>query len=649
MRGLTAAGLLDIENERFFSYNLFSKLPYSAVVEARNTGPIKARTLIYELIKIFEDPDSVTYGNLASFGAAPKYPDFLIPWNAFSGKSRNLLHKAMNLAGVKGVDFKTGFTYTHLTQVGVDTLNEIDYAGEKAIAQLKDEIKQVLAGLQSNSEIYETPESDIQIAHPANSEKLSISPDLSNCQTIEDLYQLLLAQVELMPVMQHFPFHEADERKLHVLKARHPAFCSQTQTLDSIGSIWGVTRERIRQIELQLLPLKLAIDAPIPLLDQLVALMAQAGSEDEFKEAAFNAGLIRDQSTHLSAHRLLAIAEFLNRSDLLTGLNKFVANWEVKENDYRELESKVKNYRSQFGLIDLQLFSTDSSLTREESIKLINKVYPRSIFSGNLALARTANFDSMFEGSIAKQLHVASPLSSEELIAGLQRTSKNRKVPLIGALEEIGGIIRELAGEPNSYDHLLVNILEPIELEQIDTFLVETFRNAQLGIMHRNEVVEVGLSKGIHPTSIGIYLSSSPIVRSFGRAIFGLVGTTVDPEIVQTYLEVYREVSESAEVELQVINAFEVLLKVKPNINTLTSGTIFLSGDEKPLFLDKKFQAGCSCGNFETKQIVKVTNSGFWNGFATMFQHGIADHDYSKDSQFVYRFDFESGQVTLIT
>jgi hypothetical protein len=255
----------------------------------------------------------------------------------------------------------------------------------------------------------------------------------------------------------------------------------------------------------------------------------------------------------------------------------------------------------------------------------------------------------MFENSIAKQLKVTSPLQVKELLKGLQRTGKQRDVSLTGSITDLTNLILILAGDPPDYEKVSAGLIKQVEFQVLEKWLIEIFTEANLGILHSNDVVNFALrDRRINVSSVTVYLLNSPIMRSHGRSLYSLVGTKVTEDQLDTYTQIVRGTLEASEVSYEMTDASKGILSVKPNLNVITSGIVFPPSGYKKIFEGFEFESSCSCGLLETIQAVKFAPSGFWTGFTAMIRHGFSQHKMSKGSTFRFEFDFDQSVVKLL-
>ena len=460
-----------------------------------------------------------------------------------------------------------------------------------------------------------------------------------NCTTFSELFEELDRELLKLP--------KVDERAIAMLKHRSETFGEPKLTLDDIGKKWGVTKERVRQIVDPLLRVRIQVDFEVPVLLKAVELFEQCEDEDQF-----NALVLEDEifaGEEITWQRLWCITGMLSQKALAKRTYEKHLEHEAGSGANSPLRGVIKKDRSKFGLYDLQVVSKKYELNQDKAFKVISEIYPRSIRSGNLVLARTKNLDTMFENSISKQLKVNSPLSVNELLKGLQRTGKARDVSLIGSTVELSNLIQNLAGSPPNYETSANGLIKEVEFQTLEKWLVEIFSDANLGVLHSNDVVNFALrDKTINISSVTVYLLNSPILRAHGRSLYSLVGTDVTEEQLETYIQIIRGSSEASEVSYEMTDAFTGILSVKPNLNVITSGIVFPPSGNKKIFEGFEFETSCSCGKLETIQAVKFAPSGFWTGFTAMIRHGFSQHQMSKGSTFRFEFDFDKSVVRLL-
>jgi RNA polymerase sigma factor (sigma-70 family) len=470
-------------------------------------------------------------------------------------------------------------------------------------------------------------------------EEEEIEIPFESCTTFSELFEELDRELRKLP--------KVDERALAMLKHRHQAFGEPGLTLDDIGKEWGVTRERVRQIVDPLMKARIKLEHEVPVLLKAVEVFEECEDEHQFSVKVADDEIFSGED--ISWQRLWGLTRILSPDVLANRVYEKHLKLESESEANSPIRSLIKKDRSKFGLYDLQVVSKKYDVNQEKAFKIILDLYPRSIRSGSLVLARTKNLDTMFENSIAKQLKVSSPLEVKDLLKGLQRTGKYRDVSLIGSITDLTNLIVNLAGNPPNYEKASGGLIKEVGFQALEKWLIEIFLEANLGILHSNDVVNFALrDKRINVSSITVYLLNSPIMRSHGRSLYSLVGTDVTEDQLDAYIQIIRGSSEASEVSYEMTDASKGILSVKPNLNVITSGIIFPPSGYKKIFEGFVFETSCSCGLLETIQAVKFAPSGFWTGFTAMIRHGFSKHQMSKGSTFRFEFDFNNSIVRLL-
>jgi RNA polymerase sigma factor (sigma-70 family) len=469
-------------------------------------------------------------------------------------------------------------------------------------------------------------------------EEETASP-FESCTTFSELFEELDEELLKLP--------KVDERAIAMLKHRHQAFGEPGLTLDDIGKKWGLTRERVRQIVDPLMRISIQIENEVPLLLKAVEIFEECEDEDQFKARVAEEEMFSGED--FSWQRLWGLTRIMSPEVLANRVYEKHLELESESGANSPIRNLIKKDRSKFGLYDLQVVAKKFEVSEDKAFKIIADLYPRSIRSGSLVLARTKNLDTMFENSIAKQLKVRSPLEVKVLLKGLQRTGKQRDVSLIGSVADLSGLIQVLAGNPPEYETAANRLIKEVDFQTLEKWLIEIFSEANLGILHTNDVVNFALrDRRINVSSVTVYLLNSPIMRSHGRSLYSLVGTEVTEDQLDAYIQIIRGTSEASEVSYEMTDASKGILRVRPNLNVITSGIVFPPSGYKKIFEGFEFETSCSCGQLETIQAVKFAPSGFWTGFTAMIRHGFSQHQMSKGSIFRFEFDFDKSIVRLL-
>ncbi len=172
-----------------------------------------------------------------------------------------------------------------------------------------------------------------------------------------------------------------DNRVREILYSRHPALLRNSRTLDDLGQEFGVTRERIRQIEAKFKDLEIgAAKTENKLLLKAIDILSKSNSFDEFTE------LMREHNLadyeYISDGILESIAKVLGLLDYIERIE--IESSRIRQNytNERIASNQMRKFRNKIGLIDIALVMKDSNLNKNEFEKAVNVQYPRSLVYG---------------------------------------------------------------------------------------------------------------------------------------------------------------------------------------------------------------------------------------------------------------------------
>jgi len=630
----------------------------------------------------------------------------IISWNKLTSKSKNTLWRALERSNIWDDSFVEGFNFELMSKISIEELNDARFIGPARAAELIQELVSIFDDLALKKDLDSKKRSHRFFPTKSQSEAIHLASEIKRTPTLRngprrfptkaELHAIKLASElkatsvskknsRLFPTKAEFeaaraaarkfsetaetkvPFEgcttfselfeeldrellklpKVDGRALAMMKHRHQAFGEPGLTLDDIGKEWGVTRERVRQIVDPLMKARIHLENEVPMLLKAVEIFEECEDEDEFRGKVADDEMFSGED--ISWQRLWGLTQILSSDVLANRVYEKHLELESESGANSPIRGSIKKVRSKFGLYDLKVVSRKYEVNQDKAFKIISELYPRSIRSGSLVLARTKNMDTMFENSIAKQLKVSSPLEVKELLKGLQRTGKQRDVSLIGSTEDLSNLILGLVGNPPNYETASKGLIKQVDFQTLEKWLIEIFSEVNLGILHSNDVVNFALrDRRINVSSVTVYLLNSPIMRSHGRSLYSLVGTEVTEDQLDAYIQIIRGSSEASEVSYEMTDASKGILSVKPNLNVITSGIVFPPSGYKKIFEGFEFETFCSCGQLETIQAVKFAPSGFWTGFTAMIRHGFSEHQMSKGSTFRFEFDFDESIVRLL-
>jgi hypothetical protein len=206
-----------------------------------------------------------------------------------------------------------------------------------------------------------------------------------------------------------------------------------------------------------------------------------------------------------------------------------------------ELAKSSQKFRNKMGIIDLEFMANETHMPVSECRSAILRAYPRSIFKGKYALARSEKFDTTFENILYKQLLFTENLTCAELLEGVRRFSTYRNSELLGEMNDFEEIVKLLTGSPPTLTKLKTQMLEETELSTTDQWLINCFQSQSKELIHRSEFVEMAIESGKNTGTILIYVLFNPLIRNCGHSVYSLIGTDISDEEVRVYAEIIRK------------------------------------------------------------------------------------------------------------
>ena len=548
-------------------------------------------------------------------------------WKNLSPKTQNAMNRMFSKFYTNQDFWIDGITYSDLRKIPASDLFDTNHVGLSTAAYCLKELARGFSEIEKNEPL------SILIKEIAD---IQWNDPIDSAESIEELQDAII---------YHFnDYIQVDNRVRAILYSRHPALIRNSRTLDDLGQEFGVTRERIRQIEAKFQDLEIGVlKTENKLLLKAIDILSESSSFEEFTE------LMRENDLadyeYMSDGILESIAKVIGLLDYIERIEKESSRIRTNYTNKRIASNKMREFRNKIGLIDVDLVMKNLNLTKNEFEKAVAVQYPRSLVYGSICLARTSSLDSAFENCIYKQLFVAPNIDAEEILIGVKRHAAYRGCNTLVNDKDLFGLIHLLVNNPPSIETLLEKIRQPAELSEADKWLIKIFTSSNTGILHRNEVVKAAINDGFDFTSAQVYLSTSMLIRPVGTGLFRLIGTDVS----DAQAKIANRVAKDSIDEIVIASEFvgeNLILRIIPNANSL-SGVIFPTKAIKELLRNIEFLPICTCGELFTNQRVKVTESNFLMGFNAIFKHGINEHNLVIGDEFEVEFNFEMNSCIL--
>ena len=547
-------------------------------------------------------------------------PEVVLLWDNFTNPVTNSLQRFLSHAR-RDDSWQFGICYNHLKEHRLSDLMDTPNVGEFRKNQILDELINVF-------NVYEKQGIDGWVAT-----QIEYLEDIDGSTYTPDVVDLSMSLLDIVKGIIFFynDYREIDDRTLGIIRARVPALLRQQKTLEELGTQFSITRERVRQIENKYIDLQLgAVKESNFVMLELVKVLELSKNEEDFIERAEEADLLEGEP--LTVTKLKAILQVLGLENYLSRVESLESQWDMANFVKDVLSQKAREARHKFGLIDLNTFAKENKIGDAEAFLAIKAIYPRSIRSGRLVLARTPGLDTAFENAIGKQLQVFTELDAESLLVGIDRQANYRQTPLVGLKADLIAMIKELSGENPNFATFRSNTLEDPELSLTDEWILDVFRDSPTGMLHRNEITAAAMRDGKNVNSIGIFLLFNPLIRPVGSAVLALADQKFDVELVKQYAAIARAAEEPTQLDFSFQEA-DILLRFTPNLNTIAAGVLFPKQELRDMVKLHSFQVECFCGSFESNQMLRMKNPSFWTGFTGSIKHLQNHHGYKKGQE----------------
>jgi hypothetical protein len=562
-------------------------------------------------------------------------PEVIMLWDNFTNPVTNSLQRFLSRT-YRDDSWKFGICYNHLKEHRLSDLMDTPNVGEIRKNQILDELANVFG-------VYEKQGLDGWVA--THFEALEDADDSTYAPDAVDLSMSLLDVVKGI-IFYYNDYREIDDRTLEIIRGRVPALIRHPKTLEELGNQFNVSRERVRQIESKYLDLQLgSVKESNFVMLELVKILENSLAEDDFIEKSQEADLLEGEP--ITVVKLKAILQVLGLENYLSRVESVESQWDIANYVKDVLSQKAREARHKFGLIDLSTFTKENKVGEAEAFAAIHAIYPRSIRTGRLVLARTPGLDTAFENALGKQLKVFNELNADSLLVGIERQANYRQTPLVGLKADLIAMIKELAGENPNFATFKSNTLEDPELSQTDEWILEVFRDSPTGMMHRNEITAAAMRDGKNVNSIGVFLIFNSLIRPVGSAVLALADQNFDVELVKQYAAIARAAEEPTQLDFG-FQGSDILITFIPNLNTIAAGVLFPKQELRDMVKLHSFPVECFCGAFESNQMLRIKNPSFWTGFTGSIKHLQNQHGYKKGQEIQILLDMDKKTAKIL-
>ena len=629
LRRMFQKAALNDEWKRGVSYDSLREIRFLDLTDTKHVGELRAKQIITELTNSFAlvasghkfiDDDALLTDLITYRGDS----DLTVMWDNFPTPVANSLQRMLMRVSLDDT-WNVGLKYSNLEGLRLSDIHETPSVGLGKAQAMLDELYRVFSTL-------EVEGSSSSISTLEDLENVPYVGPIDDATNFEEVVSgIYFGLDEILPI---------DARANAILHGRFPLFTEDLRTLDEIGVEWGVTRERIRQIETKYAAISLGNASKNEALPSLVSCLENSKSEGDFIEAAKDLNLVG--ATKLSIRKLKHALRILEMDDLYQRVLEVESAWQEHGVAENFLVSKVQEYRTKLGLLDLGVFATDLKISDEKAFSVVVEAYPRSIRAGSLVLARTNKLDTTFENIVGKQLLVFKELPAVDLLVGVERHAGYRNYPVIGSHVDQIALVKTIAGDQPTFEVFKKNAKEIPELNDSDLWLLEIFRDSPTGMLHRNEVTSAALRDEKNVATINVFLLYNPLLRSVGAAVMALADSKIDSVAADQYARIARAAVDPTEMEWE-FSGTNILIKFIPNLNTMAAGVLFPSIELRNMIREISFSVICECDGMASEQQLRLRPPSFWTGFTGTIRHLTSEHHYVKGEMISMVLDFDAN------
>jgi len=430
-------------------------------------------------------------------------------------------------------------------------------------------------------------------------------------------------------------------------------FGSKEKTLEQIGREIGLSRERVRQIESRFLRQFAHADIKPPpyLLDLLSPAKGRALSKK-------NSNWTQEAKDILG---VLYLGSWYRDERIRLGLLEDEKNLENKV-----LSKEIQKYRSKIGVLrlsELEEFRKSKGLTQANLKSLIKIMYPRSIFSQDVVIARNQKNEPIILTSINRQLRTANPLPLEVLLTGLQRVAILRKCQnYIPTFEELYELLSGDIGYEID-DQFLVNSTSfssqeatknlQVELQEdysVTDWIVNQLRNCKGQVSQKSTLVRMAARSGIKFGTVTMSIQYAPEFRIIKgqRGKEGqvyLVGSNPTLEDLQ-----FAEALANLKYEAGLISDIKIIGEDSFSFRCVFSTQLMVSGvlavnPQVGRLLGEAYRKVSCCESFASSGQAKLSNNSLLAGLAALREHLWHTHSVQEGDSF--RLVCTAGEIQV--
>ena len=402
----------------------------------------------------------------------------------------------------------------------------------------------------------------------------------------------------------------------------------ERKTLEEIANDWGLSRERVRQVESQLL--RIAQSRPRASSENVSRLLALDYAATELDPIT----LIREEFELSDAWSLYGLANYLQLGASVADSSAFQAiasKSSLRREKNSELAQAIRKARTKLGVIRTDTISLPGETTPiDERVVLeqIPLVYGFVLSSGHFAVVSgKANTPSILT-VISKQLAVAPKLHIDQLREGIRRkASQVQAQHALPPTEDLVAMLKQSGFFEVDEQNVVSGRTEAIPLDSVEGWLLNRVLSANGQVISKAQIMRLAMAENYKISSIGLYMSFSPLIRSAGESLLTVVGASPSEQDIKYASSVadagnvpnevldYRVDPETQELIIRFVYSTPFLINGILPVSRLLGGLI---GPDK--------KAISCCEDFSTDASARLASGANIVGFAPVREHVFDEH-----------------------
>ena len=314
-----------------------------------------------------------------------------------------------------------------------------------------------------------------------------------------------------------------DDKYLMPLKKRLRWVDGVDWTLETAASLIDVTRERLRQVVRRLDGYSVEVLVSPKVLFRALQVGASANDLEEFFASLRSEGLAHTDD-QWSKQALTELFLVVGNEDVQDQLASIFRKLTPAPRSIR-LEGLIREHRQkEFGIILISNLSKEIKTPIEDLLVILSQMY-KHVFADEELAVTVGNPPGGFISAVGKQLLVNPCASPDQLLVGLRKVEAYRHAKVLVGKNDFRRALNVTFGDPPRLANIPDVLSAGVKLTPFEVAVSEKFDISGRNLLHRDELVEAAVENGVAAVSAGVYLSTSPIIRSspVRRGYFSLV------------------------------------------------------------------------------------------------------------------------------